>query len=74
MYLQLNALGDYQKGLWWTVDSYPNPIFSTIVDWTWFTLSFAFPLLQSFYLTLKDRKTYKTQILNIKITDNRKSK
>ena len=73
--LQTNALGNIYVGLWWSVKTDLNFTLSTILDWTWFGISFACPLLQSIYLTCKDRKKgeYRTHILNITIRDNRKA-
>ena len=76
LHLQTNALGNIYVGLWWSVKHELNPwnfTLSTILDWTWFFFSFVCPLLQSIYLTCKDRKKFKTQILNITIRDNKKS-
>ena len=69
-YFQINGLGRYETGLMWSVHTNRNIVISTIIDWTWFTISFAFPMVQSLYLTCKK---FKTQILIVTIRDNRKA-
>jgi len=70
---QTNALGNIYVGLWWSVKTDLNFMLSTLLDWSWFSISFVCPMVQSFYLNWKDRKKYNTQILNITIRDNKKA-
>ena len=67
---QINGLGRFESGLMWSVHTKENIIISTFVDWSWFILSFASPMVQSLYLTCKK---FKTQILIVTIRDNRKA-
>ena len=73
LHLQTNALGNIYVGLWWSVKTDLNFMLSTLLDWSWFGISFVCPMVQSFYLNWRDRKKFNTQILNITIRDNKKA-
>ena len=71
-FLQINALGIWEHGWFLYVHDPKYVIVATMIDWTWFVLSFISPIVESAYFRF--HHPYETVNINLKLSHGRKKK
>jgi len=69
---QINALGIWEHGWFLYVHDPKYVIVATMIDWTWFVLSFISPIVESAYFRF--HHPYETVNINLKLSHGRKKK